>query len=201
MRGPKRRKSKEEIKEIADRAEAKKTRKKASALEPPAADEELEEYPGGVIMRKPRHMRGGRPTLYKPEYATIATAMVKRGATIAEIAELFGVSNRTIHLWQQTHDDFMRAFMQLDEAYDARIERSLAERALGYTYDAVKVFQYQGQPVIVPYREHVPPDLTAIRLWLANRKPEQWKEKQEVEVSANDAFVEIWKKLGEKKGG
>lgn len=204
MPGPKRRKpTKEEIAAIADRAEGKKPRKRTAkpkdmdAPIAPADEEEL--MPGGVrmVIRRPG---GGRPPKYRPEYARVAAAMVRRGATIAEIANAFGVANSTIYLWQQTYDEFMEGFSEISGSYDQRIERTLAERALGYTYDAVKIFNNKDVgTTIVPYREHVPPDITAIKLWLSQRKPEQWKVKDEIEVSTNEAFVEIWKRLGEKK--
>jgi hypothetical protein len=41
-------------------------------------------------------------------------------------------------------------------AYDDRVERGLAQRALGYSYHAEKPFQYQGAVVKVQYVEHVP---------------------------------------------
>jgi len=90
--------------------------------------------------------------------------------------------------------------MQLDEALDSRIERSLAERAVGYTYDAIKIMQFQGVPVVVPYKEHVPPDIGAIKLWLSARKRKEWHVKDELEVSTSaDNFVQIWQSLGDKK--
>jgi hypothetical protein len=33
----------------------------------------------------------------------------------------------------------------------------------------------------VPYREHVPPDVTACIFWLKNRKPSEWRDVQNVE--------------------
>jgi len=46
---------------------------------------------------------------------------------------------------------------------DSRVERSLYERANGYSYDAVKIFMPAGaqKPVYAPYVEHVPPDVGA----------------------------------------
>jgi len=193
--------SKDDIKANADSAEGKaaKTKEDYDPLNPPGETEELEEMPGGVTMPV-RRGAGGRPPKYKPEYARIAGAMLRRGASISELAEVFGVANRTIHLWQQTHDEFMQQFMQLDEALDSRIERSLAERAVGYTYDAIKIMQFQGVPVVVPYKEHVPPDIGAIKLWLSARKRKEWHVKDELEVSTSaDNFVQIWQSLGDKK--
>src|SRR6185312_7516231 len=45
----------------------------------------------------------------------------------------------------------------------------------------VKVFQSNGVPLIVPYREHVPPDTKAAEFWLTNRAPGRWKNRQNIE--------------------
>ncbi len=65
---------------------------------------------------------------------------------------------------------------------DDLVDRRFYERAVGYTYDAVKVFMPAGatEPVYAPYREHVPSDVNAGRFWLQNRRPDRWREKQVV---------------------
>jgi hypothetical protein len=65
----------------------------------------------------------------------------------------------------------------------SRVERSLYERANGYTYDAVKIFMPAGakKPVYAPYREHVPPDVTACIFWLKNRDPAHWRDAWQVD--------------------
>jgi hypothetical protein len=67
----------------------------------------------------------------------------------------------------------------------ARVERSLYERANGYNYDAVKIFMPAGskQPVVVHYTEHCPPDVGAAFIWLKNRDPDRWRDVQNVEQS------------------
>jgi hypothetical protein len=64
-----------------------------------------------------------------------------------------------------------------------RVERSLYERANGYSYDAVKIFMPAGskQPVVVHYIEHCPPDVAAAFIWLKNCDPERWRDVQNVE--------------------
>lgn len=47
-----------------------------------------------------------------------------------------------------------------------------------------KIFQFQGEPIVVPTIKHYPPDTTAAIFWLKNRQPHLWRDKQEVEVNA-----------------
>jgi len=54
---------------------------------------------------------------------------------------------------------------------------------------AVKIFQGtpEGGPVIVPHQEHLPPDVGAAKLWLSRRRPNLWRERQQVDVTATVA--------------
>ena len=63
------------------------------------------------------------------------------------------------------------------------VERSLYERAVGYNYEATKIFMPAGRekPVYAPYIEHVPPDVTAGIFWLKNRDPQHWRDSQQLE--------------------
>ena len=65
---------------------------------------------------------------------------------------------------------------------DVRVERSLYQRAVGYSYDAVKIFcDKNGKVTRVPYPEHVPPDFTAQIFWLKNRDPAHWRDAWQME--------------------
>jgi len=77
--------------------------------------------------------------------------------------------------------EFCNALKAGKSSADDRVERSLYERANGYTHVEDKIFMHEGQPVIVPTKKHYPPDTTAGIFWLKNRRAEDWREKQEVE--------------------
>jgi hypothetical protein len=139
-------------------------------------------------------MAGGRPTAYKPEYAEQAEKLCKLGATDIELADFFEVSDRTIYRWQSQHPEFCQALKAGKDAADERVERSLYHRATGYTFEAVKIFQHQGQPVTVPYREHVPPDTTAMIFWLKNRRKDQWRDRHEHTGADGGPLVVSWLK-------
>jgi hypothetical protein len=121
----------------------------------------------------------GRPTDYRPEFARIAAKACKLGATDADLADFFGVHIRTIRTWITQHPTFHHALKVAKRGADERVQRSLYQRAIGYTFDAVKLFQHEGTVIREPYREHVPPDTTACIFWLKNRDPANWRDRRE----------------------
>lgn len=128
---------------------------------------------------------GGRPSKYKPEYDEQAAKLCALGATDSDLADFFGVTVRTIDNWKAQHEGFFRSLKDAKEAADARVERSLYQRAIGYQTDAVKIFMPAGadKPVYAPYRENVQPDTAAAIFWLKNRKRQEWQDKMQQEQS------------------
>lgn len=127
-----------------------------------------------------RNVPAGRPTDYNVEFCKTAHAMAQQGATIREIAQAFDVNELTVYRWQHKYPEFRKSIELGKDAADSRVENSLYNRAVGYSYDAIKIQQYEGIPVITPYVEHVPPDVNAAAIWLKNRQPDKWRDKQEV---------------------
>lgn len=128
----------------------------------------------------------GRPTEYRPEFVEQARKLAQLGATDREVADFFSVSEATIYRWQHSHPEFCEALKVGKDSADNRVEKSLYRRAVGYTYDAVKIFQYEGSPVVEPYEEHVPPDTTACIFWLKNRRRKDWRDKIDHELGGID---------------
>jgi hypothetical protein len=165
------------IRAAADRAE-----KRANGEEPILAKVEIDP----VIVKEADTSEGGetrmgRPPKYRPEFARIAAALCRRGATDFELAEEFEVSTVTIWRWQSQHEEFCKALTVEKNSYDDRVKRSLAQRAVGYSYHTEKVFQFQGSIVRAKVVEHVPADIGAAKLWLTNRRPEEFRDLSKVE--------------------
>jgi hypothetical protein len=137
----------------------------------------------------------GRPIEYQPKFAEIVGAMAKLGGTDFEIAEELGVSTSTLWRWRSKYPPLSRALNEGRDAFDDRAERSLAQKAIGYTFHTEKVFQFEGQIVRADIVEHIPPDVGALKMWLGNRRPDKWKEKHEVAVTGAEAFVGLWKSI------
>ena len=139
--------------------------------------------------------KGGRPTDYKPEFAKQAAKLCALGATLRDVADFFEKAESTIILWAVTHPEFSEALKVGKEPADQRVEQSLFRRATGYSFDAVKIFQYEGQEVIVPYVEHVAPDTTACIFWLKNRRPDVWRDRKEIAGDADAPLTVVLRRF------
>lgn len=128
-----------------------------------------------------------RPSSYKPEFAVQAEKLCKLGATDQDLADFFEVSTRTISRWRVEFDEFCQSLNTGKAPADEKVERSLYQKAVGYSFDAVKIFMPAGAPapVVVPYTEHVPPDTTACIFWLKNRRSDVWRDAHKVEHSGS----------------
>lgn len=141
----------------------------------------------------PRKSNAGRPTSYNPEYVKTAKKLAQFGATDAEMAEFFEVAQSTFYLWKATHKEFSEAVSMAKVAFDDRIERSLAMRAVGYDHDEEKVFFPAGskEPVKVTVRKHYTGSDTAAIFWLKNRRPELWRDRQELAIGRTEDLQTI----------
>lgn len=129
-----------------------------------------------------------RPTSFKKEYIATVEKLCQLGATDVEMADFLGVAVSTFYKWKNDFPKFSEALKSGKEASDNRVERSLYHKAIGYTFEAVKIMVVKGDVEKVPYREHVPPDTTAAIFWLKNRRPDKWRDVQKHEIGGPGDF-------------
>ena len=146
-------------------------------------------------------MPAGRPTKYKPEYAELAYKFCLLGATDADLARFFEVEEKTVNNWKEEYPEFLQSIKRGKEQADAEIAQKLYHRAKGYEHEEDKIFQYEGEPVIVPTTKHYPPDPTSMIFWLKNRQPQKWRDRQEVEHTGKLEYeIVLPEELGEEEG-
>lgn len=117
----------------------------------------------------------GRPSSYEPIFAQQAAEACALGATDQDLADLFNVNVRTIHRWKIQHQDFCHALNIQKGHYDDLVERSLAQRAIGYSHPDVDIKVINNKIVITDTIKHYPPDTKACLAWLYNRRPDRWR--------------------------
>ncbi|MGI8381675.1 transposase [Priestia megaterium] len=110
------------------------------------------------------------------------------GLTDEQIAHNVGVSRSTLNDWKKKYPDISDALKKGKEVVDLQVENALLKRALGYAYEEVteesqwneKAKRYE-LVVTKRVRKRQAPDTTAQIFWLKNRRPDKWRDKQDVE--------------------
>lgn len=136
-------------------------------------------------------MAGGRPSKYKPEFVAQAEKLCKLGATDAEMADFFQVTISTLSLWKVKHAEFSDALKLGKEVADRRVEEALYNRALGYSHEETDIRVIEGKIMATPMIKHYPPDTTAAIFWLKNRRPDEWRDKRDIEHSGAIKLEEL----------
>lgn len=128
---------------------------------------------------------------FKLEYIEQARKLCEKGFTDYELSQFFDIHRSTLYVWQAEYPDFSAAMIAGKSFADERVERSLYERAVGYSYNGEKVFNDKGEILRADTTEHVPPDTTAAIFWLKNRRKDRWRDKQDVELTGDLNITKI----------
>jgi hypothetical protein len=141
------------------------------------------------IEQKKKHA-GGRPSKTAFIDKNQVKILAEKGFTDREISVFFGINEDTFHSWKKKEPKFSESLKDWKEQANARVERSLYERANGYTHPEEVIFQYRGKVVRARTLKYYPPDTAAAFIWLKNRKSEEWKDKQEIDHGLTDTLIE-----------
>lgn len=131
----------------------------------------------------------GQPTKYKNEYVKQAYKLCLLGSTDKDMADFFEVAESTINLWKKAHPEFSESIKKGKDLADATVAESLYKRANGYEHPDEKIFNDNGQPLIVPTIKRYPPDTTAAIFWLKNRQRKNWRDRHEVDNTSSDGSM------------
>ena len=104
------------------------------------------------------------------------------GATDKQIAENLGISIDTIMRWKKSKRQFSTALKKGKEVIDRQVENALLKSALGFNYQEQTVTNKGDVVDVIKYEK---PNTTAQIFWLKNRKPIEWRDKQEVEQTGS----------------
>lgn len=143
--------------------------------------------------------------LYHDDWAWSLAAM---GATNEEIAEAMSISKRTVIRWAKEHESFGKALGEGKGVSDAKVVRSLYERATGYEYEEEKRingYDKDGNVRLIKTektKKQVPPDVTAQIFWLKNRQRDRWQDRpMEIHNEEKETEVQIYLPDNRRDGG
>lgn len=126
-----------------------------------------------------------------------------------------GIGITTLKDWCKKYPSISTALKNGKEVADIRMENALYERGLGGVREVKKTFKVkksyydeQGrkcekEELVTGTEEvYIPGDTTAAIFWLKNRKPEEWRDKRNVESKIefeDDGFLQALKSDMESK--
>ena len=132
----------------------------------------------------------------EPEGLLKLEGWARDGLVDEQIAQNIGIAASTLYEWKKQYPEISEALKKGKEVVDRQVENALLKRALGYEYDEITT-EYGKE--IKRVTKQVVPDVTAQIFWLKNRKPDQWRDKQQIEHSGeikSEKLSDIISQLG-----
>lgn len=108
------------------------------------------------------------------------------GLTDKQVAHNMNVAESTLHEWKKKYSVLSESLKRGKEVVDRQVENALLKRALGYEFkETTQELTEDGMRVTKVITKQQAPDTTAQIFWLKNRKPQEWRDKQETEISGH----------------
>jgi transcriptional regulator with XRE-family HTH domain len=128
-----------------------------------------------------------RPSKLTDEFIDQAEKIALLGATDVEIAEILGVTERTLTNWKKKSKEFREALSRGKYLADANVADALYHRAIGYKATDTKFATFEGAITDErEYTKHYPPDAMACMYWLNNRQRKLFQKNPEMEKGADE---------------
>lgn len=121
-----------------------------------------------------------------PDKLILVEGWCRDGLTEEQIAANLGISVALLNKWKKRHPEFKEALKRGKEPADREVENALFKAAKGYDYYEETVTT-KGE--VVQVRKYQPPNITAAIFWLKNRKPHEWRDKQEHKVDMTQQVI------------
>lgn len=123
-----------------------------------------------------------------PDVVDIIAQWCRNGMTRADVAQALGIHASTLSSWGKKLPSLKTALEQGSDIADTTVENALYRRAVGFPYEErVDTEMTDGRVKVKRYTRYMPADVTACIYWLKNRKPDQWRDRKDVE----DRVIEV----------
>jgi len=123
---------------------------------------------------------------FHADFTEVAFKLALLGAKDEEIANVLGISLRTLARWKDAQPQFGDALKRGKDTADATVAHALYRRAIGYDHPDVDIKVVAGEIVQTEYTKRYPPEVVAGIFWLKNRQREKWRDKVETGVTDKD---------------
>jgi hypothetical protein len=123
--------------------------------------------------------KAGQPTKFRKQFSRQVEKLYTFGLTDPQVCQALGITDPTLQAWKRAHEEFLSAVKRGKAEADAKVEKSLFQRACGYSHPDVDIRVVANQIVETPLVKHYPPDTVACIFWLKNRRSGEWRDRTE----------------------
>lgn len=120
------------------------------------------------------------------------------GLTEEQIAHNMGIGIRTLTDWKSRFPAILASLKNGKAPVDVQVENALLKSALGFEYEET-ITEIEEMPggkqkkQIRKVKKYAPPNSTAQIFWLKNRRPDRWRDKQDISGTFEPVQI-IWGK-------
>ncbi len=127
------------------------------------------------------------------------------GLTDEQIAQNMGIRRQTLYEWIKRFPVISDTLKRGKVVIDRQVENALLKRALGYEYEEVTEESIKDpdsgeyeMSITKRVKKQMAPDVTAQIFWLKNRKPADWRDKRDIELSGDIGIADRLKQARER---
>ena len=122
----------------------------------------------------------------------------REGLTDEQIAHNMGIRRSTFCEWQNRFPEISDTLKRGKAPVDIEVENALLKAALGFEYEETitEIEELPGgkqKKQIRKVKKYAPPNSTAQIFWLKNRRPDRWRDKQDISGTFEPVQI-IWGK-------
>ena len=149
----------------------------------------------------------------EPDGLLLIQGWARDGLTDEQIAHNIGIRVSTLYDWQNRFPDISEALKKGKAPVDLEVENALLKKALGFTTKVRKPIKVKTKKQLkdkglieeehIEYVDedvYIPPDTTAQIFWLKNRRPERWRDRQEVAPVIGNELLQSLMELEKRHG-
>lgn len=126
-------------------------------------------------------------------------AWARNGLIDEQIAHNMGIRRSTLSEWKKRFPDIADALKKNKNIVDIEVENALYKRAVGYEFEETTIeIDDEGKKKFKKTKKQMAPETLAIIFFLKNRKPEDWRDKREVEVKGEISMTNALKAARER---
>lgn len=134
----------------------------------------------------------GRKKKYDESFPQQALELAEKGLNNKQISKKLGICKTSFYDYQKEFPEFADSLKKGKEPADDNVENALYIRAVGYDYEEqvteerISEDGTQHTTVVRTLKKHMPGDTTAQIFWVKNRRPKEWRDARNIELTDKD---------------